>query len=160
MCHRSRDNLVKNFPNIPITSNIQPSVFFGGCELEDPLGEQLKIFEEPIGEEEEIIPRTYTINKNRNGIEDKEGTKSRGEVAFPIKEANGDARMKKISPSTIPHFHGLTLEDLDTFLFEFVVICRTYDYTSDDQKLKFFPSSLKDASLCWFVGLPGDNITT
>lgn len=54
--------------------------------------------------------------------------------------------MKNISPSTLPHFHGLNSEDPDTFLFEFALICRTYDYTFDDQKLKLFPSTLKDAA--------------
>ena len=80
--------------------------------------------------------------------------------AFPIREADGDTKMKNISPSTLPHFHGLTSEDLDTFMFEFAIVCRTYDYTSDDQKLKLFPSTLKNATLCWFMGLLGDNITT
>ena len=68
--------------------------------------------------------------------------------------------MKNISPSALPHFHGVTTEDLDTFLFEFVVLCRTYDYTEDEQKLKLFPSTLKDAALRWFMGLPGNSITT
>ena len=69
------------------------------------------------------------------------------EGTFPIRETNGDTKMKNISPSALPHFHGLTLEDPDTFLFEFVVICGTYDYTSDDEKLKLLPSTLKDATL-------------
>jgi len=47
MPHRNRDNLEKFLPNTPTTSNSQPSLFFGGCELEDPLGEQPEIFEEP-----------------------------------------------------------------------------------------------------------------
>ena len=68
--------------------------------------------------------------------------------------------MKNISPSPLPHVHGLTTEDLDTFMFEFVVLCRTYDYTEDEQKLKLFPSTLKDAALRWFMGLPGNSITT
>ena len=68
--------------------------------------------------------------------------------------------MKNISPSTLPHFHGLTTEDPHTFLFEFVVICRTYDYAEDEQKLKLFPSTIKDAALRWFMGLPKNNITT
>ena len=68
--------------------------------------------------------------------------------------------MKNISPSTLPHFHGMTTEDPNTFLFEFVVICRTYDYTDDEKKLKLFPSTLKDAALRWFMALPGDSITT
>jgi len=68
--------------------------------------------------------------------------------------------MKNISPSTLPHFHGLTTEDPNTFLFQFVVICRTYGYTDDEKKLKLFPSTLRDATLCWFMGLPRDNNTT
>ena len=80
--------------------------------------------------------------------------------AFPIREADGETKMKNISPSALPHFHGITFEDPDTFIFEFFVVCRTYDYTSDDQKLKLFPSTLNDAALRWFMSLPGDNITT
>jgi len=68
--------------------------------------------------------------------------------------------MKNIGPSSLPQFHGLTLEDPATFLFEFVVICRTYDYTSHDQNFKLFPSTLEDVVLNWFIGLPMDNITT
>ena len=68
--------------------------------------------------------------------------------------------MKKISPSILPHFHGLTLEEPDTFLFECTFMFRTYDYTSDDHKLKLFSSTLKDVALSWFMSLSGDNITT
>ena len=88
------------------------------------------------------------------------GNGERIEGTFPIRETNGDSKMKNISPSDLPHFHGLTTEDLDTFLFEFVVICRTYDYAEDEQKLKLFPSTLKDVALRWFIGLPSNNITT
>ena len=88
------------------------------------------------------------------------GNRERIEGAFPIRETNGDIKMKNISPSSLPHFHGLTTEDPDNFLFEFVVICWTYDYTNDEKKLKLFPSTLKDATLHWFMGLSGDNITT
>lgn len=98
--------------------------------------------------------------ENGNGIGDREGDENRDDGAFPIRETNGDARMKNISPSSRPHFHCLTSEDSDTFLFLFHVICRTYDYTSNDQKLKLFPSTLKDATLHWFMDLPRDSITT
>ena len=47
MPRRNRDNLGKFLPNTPIASNRQPSLFFGSCELEEPLGEQPEIFEEP-----------------------------------------------------------------------------------------------------------------
>ena len=93
-------------------------------------------------------------NRNARGIAEKiEGT-------FPIRETNGDTKMKNISPSTLPCFHGLTTEDPDTLLFEFVVICRTYDFAEDDKKLKLFPSTLKDVALRWFMGLLGNSITT
>ena len=68
--------------------------------------------------------------------------------------------MKNISPSAPPHFCDLTTEDPNTLLFEFDVICQTYDYIDDEKKLKLFPSTLKDATLRWFMGLPGDSITT
>jgi len=86
--------------------------------------------------------------------------RERVEGAFPIRETNGDTKMKNIRPSALPHFHGLITEDPNTFLFEFAFICRPYDYTDDEHKLKLFPSTLKDAVLLWFMGLPKDNITT
>ena len=73
--------------------------------------------------------------------------------AFLIREVDGKTIMKNISPSTLQHFHGLTLEYLDTFMFEFYVFCRTYEY-------ELFPSTLKDAALGWFMDLPRNNITT
>lgn len=79
---------------------------------------------------------------------------------FPIRETYKETKMKNISPLTVPHFHGLNSEDLDTFMFEFVVVCRTCDYASDDQKLKLFPFNLKDETLRWFMGFSGNNITT
>jgi len=41
--------------------------------------------------------------------------------------------MKAIPLQNIPTFHGMTLEDPDTFLFEFDVLCRGYDYTTNPQ---------------------------
>ena len=142
----NRDNLGKILPNTPIASHNQPSLFFGGYNQEEPLGQQLYIFEEPIGEEEEeeenIPPKPMAENRNARGNGERiEGT-------FPIQESNGDTKMKNIIPSSLLHFHGLCTEDLDTFLFDFVVICRTYDYAKDEKKLRLFPSTLKDATLC------------
>jgi hypothetical protein len=34
---------------------------------------------------------------------------------FPIQDTNGTTQMKNISPSTLPNFHGLSSEYLDTF---------------------------------------------
>ena len=57
--------------------------------------------------------------ENRND----RGNRERVEGAFPIRETDGDTRTKNISPSSLTHFHGLTIEDPGTFLFEFYVIC-------------------------------------
>ena len=156
MPRRNKDNLGKVFPNTPTASHSQPSLFFGGCNQEEPLGEHPYIFEEPIGEEEEENIPLEPMVENRNAM----GNGERIEGTLPIRETNGDTKMKNISPSALPHFHGLTTKDPDTFLFEFVVICRTYDYAEDEKKLKLFPSTLMDATLHWFMGLLGNSITT
>jgi hypothetical protein len=58
----------------------------------------------------------------------------------------------------LPNFHGLSKEDPDTFLFEFNILCRSYSYVSDAQKLKLFLATLKNATLQWFMGLGKDRI--
>ena len=68
--------------------------------------------------------------------------------------------MKNISPSILPNFHGLKSEDPETFLFEFEVLCRSYYYLQDSQKLNLFPSTLKGAALKWFMGLVTQSIRT
>jgi len=50
--------------------------------------------------------------------------------------------MKNIPHSSLLDFHHLSKEDPDTFLFEFDVLCRSYDYVSDAQKVKLFPATL------------------
>jgi hypothetical protein len=61
--------------------------------------------------------------------------------------------MKNIPLSTLPTFYGKNNEYPDTFLFEFDILCRTYNYIQDAQKLKLFPATLKDSALRWFMGL-------
>lgn len=79
----------------------------------------MKFFEEPIGEEEPISPAKIMAKTRQNEI-------------FPIIETNGEARMKNISPISLLHFHGLSSEDPNTFMFEFFVFCRSYDYALDE----------------------------
>ena len=67
---------------------------------------------------------------------------------------------KNISPSILPNFHGLRSEDPETFLFEFEVLCRSYDYLHDAQKLKLFPATLKYVTLKWFMSLGINSIRT
>jgi hypothetical protein len=79
---------------------------------------------------------------------------------FSIRGSNEETKMKNIPHSTLSNFHGLSKEDPNTFLFEFDVLCRSYDYVSDAHKLNLFPSTLKDVAMHWFMGLGRDNIHT
>jgi len=54
---------------------------------------------------------------------------------FSIEDTDEDAKMKKIIPSVFSHFYGIPKEDLETFLFEFEVLCQTCEYKIDAQKL-------------------------
>ena len=64
-----------------------------------------------------------------------------------------DVNMINIPTSSLPTFYGKSTEDPDTFLFEFDILCRIYNYLHDAQKLKLFPTTLKDSTLRWFMGL-------
>lgn len=79
---------------------------------------------------------------------------------FSIQESDGIIQMKNILPSALPNFHGFPSGDPDTLLFEFYVLFRSYDYSSDDHKLKLFPNTLKEAYLSWVMGLEGYSIKT
>jgi hypothetical protein len=81
-------------------------------------------------------------------------------LEYPIVDPIANAPMKAIPLQNLPTFHGLISEDPDAFLFEFDVLCRGYDYTSEPQKLKLFPSTLKGAALRWFMGLGGGTINS
>lgn len=74
---------------------------------------------------------------------------------FPIQEPQEDEeiKMKNIPPSVLPNFYGMALEDPNSFLFEFDIVCRTYGYTNDAHRLRLFPATLKAAALKWFMGL-------
>ena len=66
---------------------------------------------------------------------------------FPLPSLVTNANLKKIPPTTLPKFYALATEDLDTFLFEFDIICRSFNYNIDAHKLNFFPTKLKDSAL-------------
>ena len=68
-------------------------------------------------------------------------------IRFPIQDTDGSVHMKNIPPSFLPKFHGLRTEDLETFLFEFEIVCRSYGYLLKNQKPRLFPATLKDRSL-------------
>ena len=65
-------------------------------------------------------------------------------LQFPIQQQEGISPMKNISPSVFPRFYGKAAKDPCEFLFEFDILYRNYDYTTNAQKLKLFPATLKD----------------
>lgn len=75
---------------------------------------------------------------------------------FPISNQHDNANLKNILASSLPKFYGLVTKDPDTFLFEFDILYRSYDYTIDAHKLKLFPATLKKAALRWFMSLGRD----
>ena len=72
---------------------------------------------------------------------------------FPILDLAQNTNMKNINRSIFPTFHGMSTKDPNAFLFEFDILCRSYNCINDAQKLKLFPATLKDVSLRWFLGL-------
>ena len=68
--------------------------------------------------------------------------------------------MKNINPSILPTFHGMSIEDSNVFFFKFGILCQSYNYINDAQKLKLFPATLKDDALRWFMGLGEYTIRT
>ena len=83
-------------------------------------------------DEEEVMGENYH-HENRSLPEGTVAT-----LQFPIQQPDGEAPMKNISPSMLPRFHGKAAEDPDEFLFEFDILCRSYDYITDAQKTKTF----------------------
>ena len=52
-------------------------------------------------------------------------------IEYPIVDMQANALTKVIPLHNLPNFHGVASEDPDAFLFEFDVLCRGYDYTTD-----------------------------
>jgi len=61
--------------------------------------------------------------------------------------------MKKISMVSLPLFYGKSSEDPNAFLFEFDILCHSYNYYEVSHKLKLFPATLKNVGLRWFMSL-------
>jgi hypothetical protein len=72
---------------------------------------------------------------------------------FPILGITRDVSMNNIPFSSLPDFQGMPTEGPDSFLFEFSILCRSYNYTDSAKKLKLSPATLKDSTLRWFMSL-------
>ena len=100
------------------------------------------------------------VGENHNDDGDLQHEETVATLQFPIRQPTGQAPMKNISPSVLPRFHGKATEDPDEFLFEFDILCQSYDYTSSEKKLNHFPATLKYNALHWFMSLRGEAAET
>jgi hypothetical protein len=100
--------------------------------------------------------------ENHNHVRHKEGEEASNQIkttfGFPILDTTKNVNMKTIPLSTLATFYGKSSEDPDTFLFEFDILCRSYNNLQYAQKLKIFPATLKDSALIWFMGLGESSI--
>jgi hypothetical protein len=97
-------------------------------------------------------------NNVRHGEEEETGNQTKVTFRFSILDTTPNVNMKNITLSTLPTFYGKNSEDPDTFLFEFDILCRSYNYAQDAKKLKVFLATLKDSALRWFIGLGESSI--
>jgi hypothetical protein len=116
-------------------------------------------------------PFKYSLFGNKISVDDQEehnhvrhdegeevGNQTETTFGFPILDTTQNVNMKIIPLSALPTFYGKRSEDPDTFLFEFDILCRSYNYLQDAQKLKLFPATLNDSELRWFMGLGESSI--
>ena len=102
-------------------------------------------------------------NVDHDEVRNEEGegeNRTKATFGFPILDTKQDVTMKNIPPSSLPTFYGKSNEDSDTFLFEFDILCRSYNYLQYAHKLKIFPATLKDFAMRWFMGLGEFTIMT
>jgi hypothetical protein len=93
-----------------------------------------------------------------SGMEEEEGNVATEIEAFgfPILDISINISMKNILLSSLPTFRGMSTEDPNLFLFKFDILCGSYNYSEDAQKLNLFPTTMKDSALRWFMNL-GEN---
>jgi hypothetical protein len=94
--------------------------------------EQLDIPTNPVVEASlsgETSPTPYNVLFGDMVDEEGNANNERKKFGFPILDITRDVAMKNIPLSSLPHFHGMSTEDLDSFLFEFDLLCRSYNYT-------------------------------
>jgi hypothetical protein len=128
------------------TGNIEDRESTVGEQIEENMDE----YNEELHHEEQAGPEAEVNDEN-----------SFSTLGFPIGNIpRVVAPMKNIPLSALPNFHGLSSEDPDEFLFKFDILCKSYDYISNAQKLKLFPATLKGNALRWFMSLGGHVITT
>jgi len=123
---------------------------------------------EPIGFHEETnisstsnkVQTPKTSDKEKMMEEEVNGRQGSITFKFPIQDPKVMGKMKNTPLFILPNFHGISREEPNTFIFKFDVLCCSYDYSMDAQKLKLFPTTLKVSTLYWFMGLVRNSIRT
>lgn len=78
----------------------------------------------------EFVPfwTSWEINSLFGMENDDNANCERSTLEFPIRELEEEYQTKKIHPFVLPHFYGLKIEDPNTFLSKFNMLCKSYDY--------------------------------
>jgi len=71
------------------------------------------------------------MEDHAEGSGEKQVNEEQSTFRFPIMDPDTQVQMKNISPSALPHFYGKVHEDPNSFLFDFDILCRSYDYSFD-----------------------------
>ena len=124
----------------------------GKIERESAEGtERLEETQNPVSEP------SISGGKIPSEMEEEEGNKNASAetetFGFPILDISRNISMKNIPLSSLPTFTGMSTKYRDLFLFEFDILCRISNYSNDAQKLKLFPTAMKDSALRWFMSL-------
>ncbi len=72
---------------------------------------------------------------------------------FPLPSLITNANLKNIPVAALLKFYGLITKDPNTFLFDFDILFCSFDYNTNAHNLKLFPTTLKESTLQWFMGL-------
>jgi hypothetical protein len=91
-----------------------------------------------------IKPPRYSLFGNLDNMNDQEdhknvrrreeeetGNQTETTFGFFILDTTPNVNMKNIPLSSLPTFYGKNREDPETFLFEFDILCRSYNYVQD-----------------------------
>jgi len=74
---------------------------------------------------------------------DGDGNNEEYPLGFPIQYIDVNVHMKNIPPPFLSNFHGMRLEDVETFLFEFQILFRYYGYLLKTQKFMLFLETIE-----------------
>jgi hypothetical protein len=127
------------------TKTLAPIISTGSSRVPDIQSVGIPFHQREIVFPSKIKPLRYSLfgnqanmgdqedhNNVRHGEEEETGNQTETTFGFLILDTTPNVNMKNIPLSVLPTFYGKNSEDLDTFLFEFDILCRRYNYVKDD----------------------------